>query len=257
MKIYGYVPARMAATRFPGKPLKLIKGKTMLEHVFERAKLFKNWTSLSVATCDLEIKRFSIVKGYNCVMTSKKHKRCLDRVFEAVNKQHKKNLKKNDIIVCVQGDEPLLKPQMISAVVKSVSKNKKFGASVLAMEIFDRSQFFNPDIVKIVHDLNGKVLYTSRSPIPYCKKFSKKIKAKRIGGIFAFKYHFLKKYYYLKPSPLEIYEACDTNRICDNGGGIYIAPIKFSNYLSVDSPSDLTKVNKTIIKDNIWKKYKF
>ena len=256
MKIFGIIPARMAASRFPGKPLKLIKGKPMLEHVFERAKNYKKWNSLIIATCDEEIKRFSQVKRYKYVMTSKKHKRCLDRVLEATNKLNEK-LSKNDIIVCVQGDEPMLHPRMIEAVVNPFLKNKKIAATVLAMQIIHYSQYINPNIVKIVHDLEGRVLFTSRSPIPYCKKFSRNLNAKRIGGIFAFKYFFLKKYFNLKPSPLEIHESCDLNRICDNGGGVYIAPVNYTAYFSVDTPADLRLVNKTISQDSLWKKYKF
>ena len=255
MKIFGFIPARMAASRFYGKPLKLIQGRPMLEHVFERSKMYRKWDNLSIATCDKEIQRFSQIKKYKCIMTSKKHKRCLDRVFEAASRL-KKKISKNDIIVCIQGDEPMLHPKMIDAVVNPLIKNKKIKATVLSMQIVDYSQFVNPNIVKVVHDLEGKVLYTSRSPIPHCKKFSKKINAKRIGGIFAFKYFFLKRYHKLKPSPLEIYESCDSNRICDNGGGMYIAPIKYMPYFSVDTPSDLRLVNKTIIKDYVWKKYK-
>ena len=198
------------------------------------------------------MKKFSKIKGYNCVMTSKKHTRCLDRVFEATKKLHKKP-SNNDLVVCVQGDEPMLHPKMIEAVVSPLIRSKKISGTVLAMKIIHSSQFFNPDIVKIVHDIKGQILYTSRSPIPYCKKFSKRLNAKRIGGILAFKYFFLKEYFKLKPSPLEITESCDTNRICDNGGGMYIAPIKYSPYFSVDSPSDLKLVNRAISKDTLWK----
>ena len=255
MKIIGIIPARMAASRFPGKPLKLIKGKPMIEHVFERAKMYKKWNSLSLATCDKEIKEFSKNKNYNCIMTSKKHTRALDRVFEASTKLKEKP-KHNDIVVCVQGDEPLLYPRMIEAVVNPLLKNKKISSTVLAMDIIHESQFTNSDIVKIVHDIKGRVLYLSRSPVPFGKKFSKKLNAKRVGGIFAFKYFFLKKYFNLNVSPLEMLESCDINRICDNGGGMYLAPVKYSKYFSVDTPSDLILVNKAIKNDLLWKKYK-
>ena len=255
MRIFGYIPARLAASRFPGKPLKKIKHITMLEHVYERAKLYKKWNSLSVTTCDKEIINFCNKKKYHSVLTSKKHERCLDRVFEAVNKHYKK-IKSGDIIVCVQGDEPMLRPEMIKSVVNTLKKNKKAGASLLAINIISEKEFKNPDTVKVVNDLNGQVLYTSRSPIPFYKKFNKKNSPKRIGGIFAFRYHFLKKYSFLNPSPLEITESCDTNRLCDNGGGMFVSPVKYTNYYSVDSPKDLLKVRKEIIKTHLWKKYK-
>ena len=120
-------------------------------------------------------------------MTSKKHKGCLDRVYEAVNKNQKK-INNNDLIVCVQGDEPMLHPKMISAVIAPLLRNKKIGATILAMDIINYSQFKNPNIVKVVHDIKDKLLYASRSPIPHYKKFNKNLNAKRIYGIFAFKY---------------------------------------------------------------------
>ena len=140
MKIYGFIPARMASSRLPGKPLKIIQGRPMLEHVYERANFFKKWTKLSIATCDEKIKNFCIAKNYNYIMTSKKHKECLDRVYEAVKNDCKK-IKKTDLIVCIQGDEPMIHPNMINAVVKSLLKNKKAGATILGMEIINYSQY--------------------------------------------------------------------------------------------------------------------
>ena len=117
MKIYGFIPARMGSSRLPGKPLKFIQGRPMLEHVYERANFFKKWTKLSIATCDQKIKNFCKSKNYNYVMTSKKHKECTDRVYEAVKKDCKK-IQNNDLVICIQGDEPMLRPNMIEAVVK-------------------------------------------------------------------------------------------------------------------------------------------
>ena len=251
-KIIGIIPARMAASRFPGKPLKKIANIEMLSHVYLRAKLFNNWSNLMVALCDKEIENFCIEKKYPYTITSTKHERCLDRVYEASKKI--KNIKSNDIIVCVQGDEPMLKPDMISKVIEPLIKDKK-ECSVLGMDIENKEQYLNPDIVKIVHDLKGRVLYTSRSPIPHTKNFSKKIGAKRIYGIFAFTYKFLKKFALTKASHLENVEACDSNRICDNYSNQYVAKYKFFPSYSVDTPADLKKVEKSIKKDNLFKKY--
>jgi len=254
MKIYGFIPARMASSRLPGKPLKFIHGKPMLEHVYERSNMFKKWENLSVATCDEEIKNFCKIKGYDYVMTSKKHKRCLDRVFEAAKKNYKKILDR-DIVVCIQGDEPMLHPNMIKSVIKPLKRNNKIKATVLTMDINDLNQFKNPNIVKVVNNKNGEILYCSRSPIPHCKKFSKKIGAKRIYGIFAFKYYFLKHFFNLKSSIHEIIESCDQNRICDNGGGMFVAPYKYIPSFSIDTLSDLRLVRKKILKDKFWSKY--
>ena len=94
------------------------------------------------------------------------------------------------ILLFVSKDEPMLRPNMINAVIKEIKSNKKAGSIVLAMTINDKKQFNDPNIVKIIHNQKNEVLYTSRSPIPYCKEFNSKIKAKRIYGIFAFRYGF-------------------------------------------------------------------
>ena len=187
-------------------------------------------------------------------MTSKKHKRCLDRVFEAARKNYKK-ISDKDIVVCIQGDEPMLHPDMIKSVIKQLKRNDKIKATVLTMDITDVNQFKSPNIVKVVNNKNGEILYCSRSPIPNCKKFSKKIGAKRIYGIFAFKYYFLKHFFSLKSSIHEIIESCDQNRICDNGGGMFIAPYKYIPSFSIDTLSDLRLVRKKILRDKLWSKY--
>lgn len=237
----------MAATRFPNKPLKKILGIPMIEHVYERSKLFKNWENLFLTTCDNEIKKFCYIKKIPVIMTSKKHKRCLDRVYEAASKV--KGIKDRDIVVCVQGDEPMMKTEMIENVLKPIYKNKNINSTVLAMDIVQESQFKDVNAVKIIHKISGEVLYTSRAPIPYTKKFSKKTKAKRIYGIFAFRWHSLKKFYFTKPSFLEVSESCDSNRICDNYGGQFIAKQKYEDSFSVDTKEDLKKV-ENYLKNN-------
>ena len=186
-------------------------------------------------------------------MTSKKHKRCLDRVYEAASKI--KGIKDRDIVVCVQGDEPMMKTEMIENVLKPIYKNKKINATVLAMDIIDERQFRDINAVKIIHKISGEVLYTSRAPIPHTKNFTKKTKAKRIYGIFAFRWHSLKKFYFTKPSFLEISESCDSNRICDNHGGQFIAKQKYEDSFSVDTEKDLKKVEKYLKKNKQNYKY--
>jgi len=252
-RIFGFIPARMAATRFPNKPLKKILGIPMIEHVYERSKLFKNWENLFLTTCDNEIKKFCYIKKIPVIMTSKKHKRCLDRVYEAASKV--KGIKDRDIVVCVQGDEPMMKTEMIENVLKPIYKNKKINATVLAMDIIDERQFRDINAVKIIHKISGEVLYTSRAPIPHTKNFTKKTKAKRIYGIFAFRWHSLKKFYFTKPSFLEISESCDSNRICDNHGGQFIAKQKYEDSFSVDTEKDLKKVEKYLKKNKQNYKY--
>ena len=254
-KIIGFVPARMAASRFPGKPLFPICGRPMLEHVFERAQMFDGWDGLYLATCDKEIQDFGASKGYPVIMTADSHTRALDRVSEAADNCGQ-GIGDEDIVVCVQGDEPMMRPDMISTVVKPLLDNDDVSGTVLAMNIVDEEVFNNPDIVKIVHDLKGDVLYTSRSPVPYCKgAFSEAHGAKRIYGIFAFRWRFLKWFTETPESPLEITEACDSNRICDHGGGQRIAPYPYIPSFSVDSPADRDKVELYMENDPLWNSY--
>lgn len=252
MKIIGFVPARMAASRFPGKPLHPICGRPLLEHCFERAKLYGRWDGLYLATCDEEIKAFGESRGYPVIMTSHTHTRALDRVAEAAEICA---IGDDDLVVCVQGDEPLLGPDMIEAVVKPFEDDPAVEGTVLSVPITDEETFRNPDIVKLVHNLKGDVLYTSRSPIPHAREFSPGLGAKRVGGIFGFRWHFLKWFTGLPESPLEIAEACDSNRLCDNGRWQRIAPAPVRPYLSVDSPGDVARVEAVMRDDPLWGKY--
>ena len=254
MKIIGVVPARMAASRFPGKPLHPILGRPMLEHCFERAKFYPKWDGLFIATCDTEIEDFATSKNYPVIMTADTHTRALDRVAEAAEKCDV-DLAEDDIVVCVQGDEPLLGDDVIDAVVTPFESDSTVRGTMLAVPIHDEETFLNPDIVKLVADLNGDILYTSRSPIPYGKKFSPDLGALRVGGIFGFRWDFLKWFTATPESPLEIKEACDSNRICDNGFRQRMARIPYRAYVSVDSPEDIGRVEAVMKSDSLWDKY--
>lgn len=255
MKTVGIVPARMAASRFPGKPLHPICGRPMIEHCFARARLWEGWDVLALATCDEEIRAFGEEKDFPVIMTADTHTRALDRVAEAAENCGT-DLAPDDIVVCVQGDEPLLGPDVIEAVVKPFADSAKIHGTMLAVPIMDEETFLNPDIVKIVHDLNGDVLYTSRSPVPYAKSgFSPELGALRVGGIFGFRWEFLQWFTATPESPLEQKEACDSNRICDNGFRQRIAPIPYRPYVSVDSPEDVARVEAVMEQDPLWGKY--
>jgi 3-deoxy-manno-octulosonate cytidylyltransferase (CMP-KDO synthetase) len=243
MKIIGVIPARMAASRFPGKPLHKIHGKAMIEHVYLRANLYKDWDKLVIATCDEEIKNFSESKSFPVVMTGDHHTRALDRVAEAV--ENLSGTADDDIIICVQGDEPMMRPDMMDAVVAPLLADETIPCTVLAMHITDNELWLNPDTVKIIHNDKGEVLYTSRSPIPFCKgEFSEDLMARRIYGILAF-----------NETRLELLEACDSNRILDMHFTQHIAPYPSIQSFSVDSPSDVELVKSHILDDGITSLY--
>lgn len=254
MKVIGIVPVRMASSRFPGKPLYPICGRPMIEHVFSRAAMFDGWDGLYLATCDHEIAEFGASKAWPVVMTLDTHTRCLDRVAEAAGKCGQR-VAEDDVVVCVQGDEPMLHPDMISAVVRPLVEEASVPCTVLAMEIIDEEQFVNPDTVKIIHDGKGDVLYTSRAPVPYCKRFSADVGARRIYGILAFRWHVLKTFTSMSESRLERLESCDSNRILDSPFRQRIAPYPFCPSFSVDSPADIAVVEGHVTSDPLWGKY--
>lgn len=253
-RILGFIPARMAASRFPGKPLHPILGRPMLEHVFERAKLFPRWDLLAICTCDDEIRRFAEAKGYPVIMTADTHTRALDRVAEAMD-QCGLAAADDDIVLNVQGDEPMMHPDMIAATIKPMEERPEVRGTMLAMDIVDEAQYRNPDALKIIHDLSGRVLYTSRQALPYCKQFSPGLGAQRIYGIFGFRREFLRLFTSLPPSPLEIKEACNSNRLYDHGYHQHIAPYPFRPSYSVDSPHDIAIVEAAMTEDPLWGKY--
>jgi 3-deoxy-manno-octulosonate cytidylyltransferase (CMP-KDO synthetase) len=256
MKIIGVIPARMAASRFPGKPLHPIRGRPMVEHVYLRAKMYRGWDNLVLATCDHEIEEFSKKKGIPVVMTGSHHTRALDRVAEAVERLGE-TVGDSDIVVCVQGDEPMMRPDMIDAVVSPLRADPSIPCTVLAMHITEESIWLNPDTVKIIHNEAGEVLYTSRAPLPYCKgKFSPALMARRIYGIFAFRWQYLKAFTAHAETRLEKLEACDSNRILDMSFRQYIAPYPYIESFSVDSPDDIKLVEKHMASDEIWSLYK-
>jgi 3-deoxy-manno-octulosonate cytidylyltransferase (CMP-KDO synthetase) len=255
MRIFGLVPARMAASRFPGKPLYPILGRPMVEHVYCRARQYGGWDELAIATCDQEIGDFAASKNIPTIMTGAHHTRALDRVAEAATKLSARAAD-DDIIVCVQGDEPMMAPDMIDAVIAPLLANPGFPGTILAMAIREESIWRNPDTVKIIHNAKGEVLYTSRSPVPYCKgEYSEDLGARRIYGIFGFRWKYLRAFTAHPETRLERLEACDSNRILDMEFRQHIAPYPFIQSYSVDSPQDVGLVEAHMKNDRYWGTY--
>ena len=254
MRVIGLIPARMGSSRFPGKPLYPILGLPMIEHVYRRALMYSNWDALAVTTCDQEILNWGQSKNVPVIMTSPLHTRCLDRVAEAAPKLLP-DLTEDDIVVCVQGDEPMLYPEMIDSVIRPIVNDPEVNCTVLAMEIVDERTFLHKDTVKIIHNLKGDVLYTSRAPIPWCEKFTPALGARRIYGIFGFRWGRLKEFTQLKESPLELVESCDSNRLFDYGLKQRIAPYQYVPSFSVDNPGDVSIVENAMKQDPLLQKY--
>lgn len=257
MKTIGIIPARMAASRFPGKPLHPILGKPMIEHVHARAAMFDGWDSLVVATCDDEIRDASQARGYRVIMTGDHHLRAFDRVAEAVEiLGGTQTIADDDVVVCVQGDEPMLEPEMIREVVRPLHERSKVSSTVLTMEIRDEETWLSPNVVKLVTNSDGEVLYNSRSPIPWSRDgFSNDLGALRIIGIFAFKWGALKEFVATPEALLERLESCDSNRIFEMRSRQWAATYPFRPSMAVDTPEDVTIVESYLANDPLWGRY--
>lgn len=161
MDVVAVIPARMASSRFPGKPLAPLQGLPMIEHVFRRVKLCSRLDDVYVATCDEEIRALAEGFGAKVIMTSAAHERATDRVAEAT--EHFAA----DIIVMVQGDEPMITPEMIQTALEPFRSDSSVSCVNLVHRITSQQEFIDPNTIKVVADLNGNALYFSRSPIPH------------------------------------------------------------------------------------------
>ena len=256
MKIIGIIPARMAASRFPGKPLYKIIDRPMLSHVYGRANLYDKWDHLSIATCDTVIEDFAKSYDFNCTMTSDKHTRALDRVAEAVSKITEFELSDDDIVINVQGDEPMMHPEMFDALIEPMLNNNEIKGTILGMLIEEEEIWRNPDTVKLIHNDNWEVLYTTRAAVPYNNnKFSIELNARRIYGLFAFRWKYLKQFSAHPETRLEKLESCDSNRTLDMNFRQYVAPYPFVRSYSVDNANDINIVEAFIREDKYWGKY--
>lgn len=247
-RVIAVIPARMASTRFPGKPLADIMGLPMIEHVRRRVEMSLVFDEVLVATCDQEIIDSVTSHGGKAVMTSEKHERCTDRVSEAVQ-----NLEA-DIVVNVQGDEPLLVPEHLEALVAPMQVNESLTCVNLIAEISE-GMAPSPNIVKVVFDKNHRALYFSREAIPSKKKSSDlPVRFFRQLGIIAFRRDFLDTFLMLSPTPLETIESCDMMRVVEHGIEVRVVEINFDKF-GVDTEEDLERANEAMRTDPLFKKY--
>ena len=244
----------MGSSRFPGKPLKPILGMPMIGHVLKRTSMCSSLEDVYVATCDKEIFDYIESIGGKAVMTSKNHERCTDRTAEAVNKIEKMLKKSFDIVLMIQGDEPMVTPLMIETALEKLKHDEEVNVVNLISPIKKIGEFKDPNEVKVVTDLRGNALYFSREPIPSLKKFKdQKIWFKQVC-IIPFRKSYLFKFNELEETPLEEIESVDMMRILENGDKVRCVEIDRSTY-SVDTPEDLEKVEKLMKKDSFLNKY--
>jgi len=253
MKMISIIPARMGSTRFPGKPMAEIHGMPMIGHVYKRVKLCEILDEVYVATCDKVIYDYIESIGGKAVMTSDRHERCSDRCAEAMLKIENDTNEKCDIIVMVQGDEPLTHPNMINEAVEPMIKNSNILITNLAGKLTTIADYESPNEVKAVMDKEWNALYFSREPIPSKKKFDDKIPMYKQVPIIPFQRNFLLKYNEMEPTPLEIIESVDMLRVLENGIKIKMIETAYE-VKAVDTPSDLERVIFSMSEDELYLK---
>ena len=240
MKILCVIPARYASTRLPGKPLADIVGKPMIQHVYERSAQATIPQQVVVATDDEKVFQAVQQFGGKVVMTSSDHQTGTDRLAEVASKYAEV-----DVIINVQGDEPLIEPKVIDELAQEFLNDTALQMASV-MSIMDTEDYQNPNAVKVVTDLNNNALYFSRSLLPYPRVAGKANVYKHIG-IYAYKKDFLLKFAKLEPTPLEQSESLEQLRALENGYKIKMIKTK-SKFIGVDSIEDLQTVNELLRK---------
>lgn len=242
------IPSRYASTRLPAKPLADIGGKPMIQYVYERA-LKAGASSVAIATDDQRI--YDAVKafGANVVMTSKTHESGTDRLHEAATVL---GLNADDIVVNVQGDEPLIPPAVITQVAQNLANNPDCAIATLSAPLQTPEQLFEASVVKVVADKNGKALYFSRAAIPYSRTNFPAIPRdltpwQRHIGIYAYRVKFLQQFVKWPMAPIELLESLEQLRALWNGERIHVELAKEIPPAGVDTPEDLERVRRLLL----------
>ena len=254
MKVIGIIPARMGSTRFPGKPLAKIVGKPMIYHVYKRSAKAAVLDAVYIATPDKEIEDYCKEQGMNVVMTKDTHQRCSDRTAEAMLAIEGNLGLTCDIVVMIQGDEPMVYPEMIEQAVKPFTVDSEIQVVNLMAKLKTRQEHDDPNEVKVVVDNNNCALYFSREPIPSWKKQAKQVPMLKQVCIIPFRRDFLLKFNQLTPTSLEIIESVDMLRVLEHGYKVQMVPTEFNTY-SVDTPGDLEVVEQMMSNDLLVAKY--
>lgn len=234
-QVVGIIPARYGSTRLPGKPLRDICGEPMIQHVYKRAAEAEVFNRVLVATDDERIKKRVEDFGGEAVMTSPEHKTGTDRLAEAAQRIEA------DIIVNIQGDEPLISPAMIGELVHPLLADSNLVMSTLKKEIKNKAEVNNPDLVKVVTDKEGYALYFSRLPIPYLRNQETGSKFYKHIGLYAYRKEFLLEFAQLAATPLEEAESLEQLRALENGYRIKVVETEHAP-IGVDTEEDLEKV---------------
>lgn len=233
----GIIPARWASSRFPGKPLADILGKSLIQRTYESASRSRLIDSLAVATDDPRIAAHVEAFGGIALMTSNTCQTGTDRVYEAAQK----HFPQAEIIVNIQGDEPCLDPEVVDALIDKLQNTPEAILATPVTKIIDQADLFNPSVVKCVFDQQGKALYFSRSPIPFPRKEGLFNDFFRHIGLYCFRYPFLSQYTNLPASRLQHCEDLEQLKVLEAGYPIHVCVVKEFG-VEVNTPDDIKKV---------------
>lgn len=254
LNIIGLIPARMASTRFPNKPMARIAGIPMIGHVYLRCKMSELLNDVYVATCDKEIYDYIESIGGKAIMTADTHERASDRCAEALQKMEETTGKKADIMVMIQGDEPMIRPHMIDEAIVPLLDDNEYVISNLMTRIETKEEQTNPNRVKVVVNKDNCAMYFSREPIPSWKKGAKSVPMLCQTGIILFRRDFLFRYMEMEQTPLEIIESVDMLRVLENGYKIKMV-LTEDTTVGVDTPEDLDMASIAMEKDELYPLY--
>jgi len=240
----GVIPARWASSRFPGKPLYLIAGKPLLQHVWERSCRSSGLARVIIATDDARIAEAAAAFGAEVEMTKPSHPSGTDRIAE-VARRHPEF----PHVINIQGDEPLVSPRLISRLARQLMADPRIPMITAANEFVDPSEFKNPNIVKVVLNKQGQAMYFSRSVIPFQRREMSKLKFYRHKGIYGFRRDFLLKFVRWAPSVLEQAEQLEQLRALENGASVHVL-ITNDDSPGVDTPGQ-ARIASTLIKSSL------
>jgi 3-deoxy-manno-octulosonate cytidylyltransferase (CMP-KDO synthetase) len=234
------IPARYASTRFPGKPLHVIAGKPLVQHVWERCRGCRNVSRVVVATDDARIAEAAWGFGAEVCMTSPDHQSGTDRIAEAA-----RAMPEATHIINVQGDEPLISPALVDELAARMAANEGIGMITAVHALHDEALLDDPNIVKCVLTRDGRALYFSRSRIPYPRGSHPGLTYWRHMGIYGFSRAFLDQFVRWEPSPLEMTECLEQLRALENGAAIH-AVITDHSSPGIDTPEQAREVEAII-----------
>jgi 3-deoxy-manno-octulosonate cytidylyltransferase (CMP-KDO synthetase) len=251
MKTIGIIPARMGSSRFPGKPLALLHGMPMLGHVYFRSRLNRRLADIYIATCDEEIRRYAAQIGAACIMTSPQHARGSDRTAEAASTLETR-VGPVDVVVMIQGDEPMIHPDMLDEAVAPLAREPAVQV-VNLMAPLDAASAIDSNEVKVVVSRAGNALYFSRHALPWHRN-GRSVECLKQVCVIPFRRSFLSTFAALEPTSLEQAESIDMLRALEHGYTVRMVKTTHATS-SVDTAEDLARVEGLIQGDELLARY--